>query len=132
MKSGKRIFFSIFWLVLGIVLLVLSIVRHIDPTWSSISGGLIGASLVQLVRHMRYRTNPQYREKMDITMSDERNRYLRMKAMSWAAYWFVIIAAAVTFVLLFLHHPFAMFASLSICLMLVLYCICYFVLQRKY
>ena len=128
-----RMALSIFWALLGAVLLGLGMAEIIDSFWSGMGGGLMGAGLAQLVRHIRYRTNSEYREKVDIDNKDERNRFVSGKAWAWAGYGFVMIMAVMIFVFKFTGHEELMqMASFSICLVLLLYWGSWIVLKRKY
>lgn len=133
MKANLRLALNIFWIVLGVTLVALSLFELIDSFWSGMGSGLLIVGILQLVGKIRYRTDAEYREKTDTAEQDERNRFLRMKAWSWAGYLFILIAALATIVLRVLHYEQAsLFASYGICLMLVLYCVSYWVCSRKY
>ena len=131
--SRKNWFFSIFWIVTGTVLFVLSTMEIIDSTiWSGMGGGLIGVGIVQLVRNIRYRTNDSYRQKRDIENHDERNRYLANKAWAWAGYCYVLISAVGSLVLMILGRPEYQLVAGSMCLVVLLYWASYLILRRKY
>lgn len=133
MKYDRRIFLSLFWVVLGGTLFVCGIAEVIDSFWSGMGGGLVGAGLAQLVRHIRYRTSPQYREKIDISLQDERNKFLTGKAWAWAGYLFVLVSAVAVIALRVLGKPeLSTAAGVALCLLLVLYWGSYMVLKRKY
>lgn len=134
MYDNKRLFLSVFWVVLGAVLLILSVTGKLDSTlYAGMGGGLIAVGLLQITRNLRYRRDPAYREKIDTEVSDERNRFLRMKSWSWAGYITVIaegIAAIVAAVKG--QETVQLVLSYSVCLLLAAYYISYLVLSRKY
>lgn len=134
MYNNKRLFLSVFWVVLGAVLLILSVTGKLDSTlYAGMGGGLIAVGLLQIARNLRYRRDPAYREKIDTEVSDERNRFLRMKSWSWAGYITVIaegIAAIVAAVKG--QETVQLVLSYSVCLLLAAYYISYLVLSRKY
>ena len=134
MYDNKRLFLSVFWVVLGAVLLILSVTGKLDSTlYAGMGGGLIAVGLLQIARNLRYRRDPAYREKIDTEVSDERNRFLRMKSWSWAGYITVIaegIAAIVAAVKG--QETVQLVLSYSVCLLLAAYYISYLVLSRKY
>jgi uncharacterized membrane protein len=75
----------------------------------------------------------EYRENYEIEVNDERNRYLRMKAWSWAGYMFVLIAAVATIVLAVADKKeLMMMASSGVCIMILLYWISYMIVRKKY
>lgn len=131
--NKKRMTLSIVWIVIGVILLILSLTETINQSvWAGMGGGLVGVGLVQLFRNIKYGTNQEYREKIDTQNSDERNKFLSNKAWAWAGYCYVMIAAAATIILLIVGRPEYILTAGSICLMLVLYWLCYVLLGRKY
>lgn len=133
MSNNKRFLLSVFWVVLGVVLLGCGAVNMIDQFWSSMGGAFVAVGIMQVVRHIRYRTNEEYKEKCDTEIRDERNKFLSNKAWAWAGYWFVMIAALSVIPLKLLgHEELMMMASGSVCLILVLYWASYMILRKKY
>ena len=129
----KRFIASIVEIILGIVLLICGSIGLIDSYWSGMGGGLIGVGIVFLLRSIRYKRDPAFKEEYDIEMNDERNKFIRLKAWSWTGYLFVMITAcgSIAFKLLG-REDLMMFCSGCVCLMLVLYWLCYLVLKNKY
>ncbi len=133
MKYDRRMYLSLFWLLLGAVLVVCSMTEVIDSYWSGMGGGFAGVGIAQLIRHIRYRKNEEYREKVDVETNDERNRFLAGKAWAWAGYLFVLVSGVATIALKVMgQDQWSLAASCALCLLLVLYWIAYFVLKRKY
>ena len=133
MDYGRRIFFSIAYVIVGVVVFVLSANGTIDGFWAGFGGALIAVGGLQLIRHARYRTNEEYRESWDTAQSDERNRFLSNKAHAWAGYIFVITAAVSVLVFKFMgHEDWMMLASGALCLYLIIYWVSYMVLRNKY
>ena len=117
----------------GAVLLVGSWMGWVEDFWSGMGAGLMLAGAIQLIRLQRYRRDPQYREKVDVEMKDERNKFLSMKAWSWAGYLFVMIAAVGVIALKIIgRDELVMMASGSLCLVLVLYWLSWMVLRTRY
>ena len=133
MKYDRRMYLSLFWLLLGAVLVVCSMTEVIDSYWSGMGGGFAGVGIAQLIRHIRYRKNEEYREKVDVETNDERNRFLAGKAWAWAGYLFVLVSGVATIALKVLgQDQWSLAASCALCLLLVLYWGSYLVLKRKY
>lgn len=131
--NNKRMALSILWIIIGVVLFVLSLMQIIDQSvWAGMGGALIGAGAAMLIRNIKYITNKEYKEKVDIQNSDERNRFLSNKAWAWAGYCYVIITAVGTIVLMIAGRSEYVLVSGSLCLMIFLYWVCYVVLRRKY
>ena len=94
---------------------------------------MIAVSSIFLFRQIKYKTNTEYKESVDVERNDERNKYLAMKAWSWAGYIFVILAAISTIVLkLTGHEEGMMITSASVSLIVLLYWISFVILKKKY
>ena len=133
MKYNRRMYLSLFWVLAGAALFLCSAMGWIDSYWSGMGGGLLAVGIIQVVRHIRYRKNEEYREKVDVANNDERNRYLTGKAWAWAGYLFVLISGVATIALKVMGlDQWSMAASCALCLLLLLYWISYLVLKRKY
>ena len=129
----RKIVLNIFWIILGAVLLVLSMTETLNELYAGMGGGLIGVGIVQLIRGIRYDTNKDYREKYDTEAEDERSRFIRMKAWSWAGYIFVLAAGAVCLVCMIMGQTlYSQLAGYAVCLLVCLYWVSYMVLSRKY
>ena len=134
MYDNKRQFLSIFWVVLGAALLILAETGVLDsPRYSGMGVAFIIVGALQIARHIRYRRDPAYREKIDTAFSDERNRFLRMKSWSWAGY-IAVIAEGIGAVVAAVRgqETVQMVLSYSVCLLVGAYYISYLVLSRKY
>ena len=133
MRSNKRLIASIVEIALGAVLLVCNLTGLLDEFRSGMGVALIVVGGLFLMRQIRYKTNETYRESVDVEVNDERNKYLSMKAWSWAGYLFVMIAAVGAVVLKIVgQDELVFFASGSVCLIMVLYWLSYVVLRKKY
>lgn len=133
MKRNVRWIASILEILIGIALTICAGAGLADEFWGGMGTALIIVGALQLIRQLRYKTDGDYREKVDVQVSDERNKYLSMKAWSWAGYLFVIIAAVAAIALKIAgFDELVPLASGSVCLIVVLYWLSYVVLRRKY
>ena len=133
MGNRKQFFTGVFWLVLGLILVLCGSAEIIDDFWSSMGFAVFAVGVLRIIRHIRYRTNKEYQEKMDIEVQDERNKFISNKAWAWAGYWFVLIAAAGTIIFKLLgREDLMMLASGSVCLIILLYWVSYMILKKKY
>ena len=134
MYNNKRLALSIFWVVLGVVLLGLSIAEVLDSSlYSGMGGALITVGVLQIIRNLKYRKDPDYREKIDTEINDERNKYLRMKSWAWTGYMVVLVEAiGVVAAMILGQRTIRLILSYSVCLILVVYWITYLLLSRKY
>lgn len=134
MYNNRRLALSIFWVLLGVTLLVLSITEVLDSSmYAGMGSVLIVVGGLQIIRNIRYRKDTAYQEKVDTENSDERNRFLSMKSWSWTGYIVVIIQGIGVIVATVLREDtIRQILSYSVCLMVTVYWISYLVLSRKY
>ena len=133
MKNSKRSVAYIIYIVLGVALLVLGMLDVLDSFWSGMGGALIAVGAIRAIQLLRYSKDESYREKWDVEVQDERNRFIRNKAWAWAGYLFVLIAAICTFVFKLLGQDLlSMAASFAVSILVLLYWICYMILRKKY
>ena len=133
MKNDKTTVLSIIWILLGSILFALGISGVLDSVWSGMGGGLIGIGLAQMIRRIRYCSDPAYKEKIDIQTSDERNRFIADRAWSFAGRLYVCTAAIAIVVLSVGEHTQKVLAiSASVGVLMVLYWGCYFYMRKKY
>ena len=133
MRTNKRLIANILEIAIGIVLTGLGYMGIVDSYWSGMGTALIFVGLIMLFRQFRYKTNTQYKEKVDLEVNDERNKYLRRLAWSWTGYLFVLIAAVASIVFRVLgNEVYSLFAGYAVCLLIVLYWVSYFILMKKY
>ena len=134
MNNNKRLVLSIFWIVLGITLMILSIAEVLDDSvYSGMGGALTAVGALQLMRNLKYRRDPDYREKIDTELSDERNRFLQMKSWSWAGYIAVMVQAVASVAAYFMgQRTVQLVLWYSICLLVLAYWVSWMILSRKY
>ena len=133
MKSNRRMILSIVWIVLGVSLLVGNLTGLLGDYWGGMGGGLLGVGVFQVIRNIRYLRNPAYREKVDTTNQDERNKFLANKAWAWEGYLYVLTAAVATIVFQIIgKQELATAAGLSVCIIMVFHWLSYLYLQKKY
>lgn len=133
MKNDRRNIAYIIYIVLGIVLMVLGILEIVDSFWSGMGGALIAVGVVRGIHILRYSKDESYREKSEIEEKDERNRFIRNKAWAWAGYLFVLMTAISTVVLKLLGQELlSVAAGFAVCILVLLYWVCYLVLKKKY
>ena len=75
----------------------------------------------------------RFREKVDIELSDERSKYLRMKSWAWTGYIVVLVQAVGVIVALVLgNETVQLVLAYSVCLILAVYWVVYMILNKKY
>lgn len=132
MKYGKNFIINIIYIILGTTLIITSAMGIIGDIYLGFGCGITAVGIVQLIQKIRYITNKDYKEKVDIETNDERNKYISLKAWSWAGYLFVIIAGFTTIICMILSQTFYMeISAMAVCLIIVLYWISYIIIKRK-
>lgn len=133
MNTKKGIILNIFWILLGVILITVSEIGMINDMYVGMGGGFIGVGLYQLFRVFRYNKNEDYKEKIDIEISDERNQYIRLKSWSWTGYITVLVLGIVTIVCMILSLEIYMqIAAMTECFILIVYYISYMIIKKKY
>ena len=131
--NNKRIIASIIEIAIGICLTVCGIIGIVDEYWNGMGTALIVVGVFQIARNIRYKVDENYRENADVQAKDERNRYLGMKAWSWAGFYFMMIAAVASVVLKIAGFDgYSIMAGGSVCLLVLLYWFSYLYLRKKY
>ncbi len=133
MKYSRRIVLSIAWILVGAVIFVLGIMGILDEFWSGFGGALSVVGILQLIRHIRYKTNEEYKEKIDTAVNDERNKFLSARAWAWTGYIMILVTAvgAVVFRVMG-KDELCSLCAIAVSLMAIIYLITYTILKRKY
>ena len=133
MNNKKRRISSIVEILIGAALIVASIFGVVDEYWTGMGTSLLLIGVLFFIRTIKYSTNDEYREKWDIEVSDERNRYLKLKSWAWAGYLYIISAAVASIGFKIAgREDLMMMASWSVCYIMILYWISHFILKKKY
>ena len=132
--NNKKLALSVFWIVLGLVLFVLSLVEVIDDgVYAGMGAALVVVGGLQVWRNLKYRRDPEYREKIDIEAGDERLRALRLRSWAWTGYITVLAAAVGSLIAMWAGQPLVQQTLLYVmCFVLVVYWVCTLILNKKY
>ena len=94
---------------------------------------LLVVGLINLLKIHRLNKNEEYREKLEIEVSDERLQFIRNKAWAWSGYLFVLISAVACIVFKVMNlDQLSLYASFSVCLVLALFWVSHAIIKRKY
>ena len=133
MNYGKKLFLSLFWIALGSACSALHFLGVASEFYTSFGFALIIVGILQLLRHIKYRKNKEYKEKVDTLKQDERIKYISTKAWAYAGYIFVFFNAIFIFIFRFINMPhLSNVCCISICIILLLYYASCLVLSKKY
>ena len=133
MKNHKRLIANIVEIAIGVILSVLGYMGIIDEYWTGMGTALIVVGIIFMIRQIRYQTNAEYKDTVDVEVNDERNRYLRLKAWAWAGYMLVLICAFASIIFKLIgNDQLSVMSGGFVCLMIVLYWGSYLILRKKY
>ena len=133
MKYNRRNFLFIVYILFGLLLQSMGYNGTVDSFWGGVGTSMMVVGLLRGVRLYRVTKDEAYREQVEIAVADERNRFLKTKAWSWAGYLFTILAACATIGLKIMGQDLlSLAAGYSVCLLILLYWGSYLVLQKKY
>lgn len=131
--KNRRFITCFIYLALGIMLWTLGYAEIVDEFWTGMGTGLVVVGVLRLIRMYRFRKDENYREKITVEIADERNKFIRNKAWAWSGYMFVMILCVAGIGLKIAgQEQLSLAACYSVCLMLILYWICYWILRKKY
>ena len=131
--KNKSYLTSVVYIIIGIALFILSLMSKLDEFWSGMGSALFVMGVIQLLRFRRINNNPEYREKVELELHDERNHFLRNKAWAYAGYLYVIGSAVMTIVFKLIgYDQLSIFTSATTCIMLVLFWVSFYYLRSKY
>ena len=133
-KTDLRLAFSVLWLIIGLALIALSVTDVLtDPVYSGMGGALTAVGALQLLRQLRYRRDPEYREKVETTENDERNQFLALKSWRIAGTAGIVVLGVASLVAAFIgERTVQLTLSYSVCLLVCIYWVSYVLLSRKY
>lgn len=130
--NNKRFIVSIIEIVVGISLIIGSFMG-VDEYWSGMGTAFLVVGILNIIRVVKYKKNDEYREKWDIEVNDERNKYLRLKSWAWAGYLFVMSGGVGTIGFKLAGKEDLMkMASYSVCYIMILFWISNIFLRKKY
>ena len=133
MKHNKRMLASIVEIILGAILMAACAAGDLDSYWSGMGSALLTVGVIFLIRHIKYRKDPAYKEKVDTATGDERNKFLGTKAWSWTGYTLLLVLAFASIGCRIAgQDSISLLLSGIVCLTVVLYWLFYFFLSRKY
>ena len=128
-----RLNVAITYIVLGVILIVGTFITKTENDFISTFGFMM--ILMGLVRIRNYRIITKDEDtirKQQIIETDERNISIVHKAKSaaFAVYTFILGAAVIVLSFIGMHEA-AKWVAYSVCLLVVIYWICYFIYQKK-
>ena len=133
MRQKIKLSFNIVYVIVGCILIGFAVLEKLDSFWSGMGSALLVVGLINLLKIHRLNKNEEYREKLEIEVSDERLQFIRNKAWAWSGYLFVLISAVACIVFKVMNlDQLSLYASFSVCLVLALFWVSHAIIKRKY
>ena len=132
-KLRSRLNIAITYIVLGVMFIVGTFITKTENDFISTFGFMM--ILMGLVRIRNYRIITKDEDtirKQQIIETDERNISIvhKAKSVAFAVYTFILGAAVIVLSFIGMHEV-AKWVAYSVCLLVVIYWICYFIYQKK-
>lgn len=134
-KLQTRLRTAIAYMAIGLTLTIVGYVTRTGNYFIPAFGiGLVVSSVLRLLQYLRITQNDSTIKQQEITESDERNLMLVEKARSWAFAFYIWLTgtALIVLAILGIQETLVLMISYSICLLTIIYWICYHILKRKY
>lgn len=131
-KLKIRLFFAIAYIALGIVLIATCAFLKCDNDFLTPYGlALIVIGIARIRNHFRITKNEESIRKQQIKENDERNIAIANKAKSIAFFIYILLASVAVIILQALNYPeIATILSYTVCIMLVIYYITYWIVRK--
>ncbi len=132
-KLKIRLFVAIGYIILGLVMIfVFTLFDFPNNFLSSWGIALIVIGIAQIKKYFLITKNEESIKKRQIAESDERNISIANKAKSISFILYVVLASIAVIVLEFLNLTlFALLISGSVCLLVLIYWISYFIISKR-
>lgn len=131
-KLKQRLNVAIIYIILGVTFIVATFITKTDNDFiSSFGFAMIIMGLVRIRNYRIITKNEDTIKKQQIIETDERNISIINKAKSTAFSVYILISGVTLIALLFMGlHEIAKWVSYSVCLLVLIYWICYWVYQK--
>lgn len=133
-KMKQRLAVAVSYILLGCVLICADVLNSYDNYFTFSFGiALLVMGIARIIRYRKITKDEKSIRRQELAETDERNRMIAERARSWAFSFSVMVAGLLVILLSLmgchdLAQPFAWF----VCLMTVLYWICWNIIQKKY
>lgn len=132
-KLKIRLYCGIGFTLLGIAIIVISnLIRPANDVLSMFGLCMSVVGIARIRHYFLITKNEETIQKREIAESDERNVYVATKARSIAFYIYIVAVSLAVIVLHILgKQEIAVFLSYTVCLLITIYWITYFIVRKK-
>lgn len=133
-RMKQRLYVAISYIVLGMIFLMVAIFSKTDNYFiQAFSIALLLMGISRIFSYRRIMLNEKVLRQRELAETDERNKMMAERARSWAFSFSIMIAGIAVIVLSLLgYHDLALPLSWFVCLMTLLYWICWNIIRKKY
>lgn len=133
-KMKQRLYVAIFYIVLGLILTMAALISKTENHFIAAFGiALLIMGIMRLIQHRRITKDEKTMRQRELTETDERNIMMAERARSWAFSFSIMIAGIAVIVLSVLgYHDLVQPLAWFVCLMTLLYWICWCIIRKKY
>lgn len=133
MYQKKNMFVFALLFLAGIGIVTASVFTNDQSWWGGFGGGMVGVGGMKLLQGLRYRKNEDFAREVDTGNQDERNRFLTERAKSWTcSITFLMLGISCMILRLAKLYAYSNLCAFTICGMLAVYCLAYWLLRKKY
>jgi len=133
-KMNQRLMIAVGYILLGLALVCADLLKGFE-NYFFFSFGITLAimGILRLIKYRKITRNDQTLRKQELAESDERTRMIAERARSWAFSYALMGAGIVVIVLNVMgKHDEALPFAWYVCGMVVLYWLCFIIIQKKY
>lgn len=133
-KLKTRLYTAISYIVIGIVMIIVSNILKTDNDFLNSFGLAVAAcGVARVLRYLSIMESDESIRKQEIAETDERNITISNKARSTAFAVYIYAACISVIVLEFMNKSeLSSIIALSVCALVFIYWISYFIMQKKY
>ena len=129
MNIKKQSIKYIVFLITGIVLILVGTIYQLNGFWTGLGSGFIAVSL----KMQKYKTDPDYAKQINISNHDERQSFVSEKAMVLTLKMIIYILLTSGIILyIFDQGQYGQFCMYGICVIMAIYFISSYFVNRKY
>lgn len=132
-KLKSRLYIAIIYIALGILMIVGVFATKSENDFTSSFGlAIIVAGIVRIRNYFKITKNDETIKKQEIAETDERNISIMNKAKSVTFSIYILLSGTAVIILsLFNMHDIARWIAYSVCLLVVIYWITYWIIRKK-
>ena len=133
-KMKQRLIIAVVYILIGILLALWALLSKTENSFPSAFGfALIALGILRILQYRKITRSEDTIHRRELAESDERYRMISEKARSWAFSFSILMAGLVVIALSLLGYSDAVQPlAWYVCIMVLLYWVCYRILKRKY